>query len=616
MLDSPLGMNWPGIREYNAVIQHTASAFQDQDLQNGVVKLNAHGTPMSRSGKYASVFKITKGTKISAVKCFTDPITEQGQMEQEQKYAKLCDYLEPRIKQLPIRRFKYIKQGIWVYGKPYPIVKMDWDDGKTLDSFIKENFENSRKIKILTENWLDVIEKLRKAQIAHGDLQHGNIQVTQAGDIALVDYDCMYIPDFKKDESPEKGHENYRHPERNKQFYEGLDNFSSLVIYISLLALSEDPTLWGKYHIDDENLILKNSDFECPEQSDCFKQLKSSTNNTVSMLAVKLVRFCTLPIEQTPPLNELIQNDLCARRDTDSQNVKTNTAIPDSTPGEEYQSPSDCAVGDWVRHAEFGDGVVVSTAPGYWGMEATVDFKASGRKILALDIARFQKTRFFKGQRGTSSKNIELSAELYPEGKRGTSSKNAELSAELYPERIRTDSIIFRLYAASVGLLGALFLGIGLLPVLLNSSNQFIIKLWWSSIWSVGDLSDYLRGAIVTITATLIPGGLLGIFLTPFKRRIGIWFIFIGGISGLALLGSLWSGVLDGSLKIITAMSFGGINSHLHVGFYGVIPTTFSHNLTIIKQISQFGWLKLSLVGFGIWFIGTLPFLRRRNHKS
>ena len=249
-------------------------------------------------------------------------------------------------------------------------------------------------------------------------------------------------------------------------------------------------------------------------------------------------------------------------------------------------------------------------------MEATVDFKASGRKILALDIARFQKTRFFKGQRGTSSKNIELSAELYPDGKRGTSSKNAELSAELYPERIRTDSIIFRLYAASVGLLGALFLGIGLLPVLLNSSNQFIIKLWWSSIWSVGDLSDYLRGAIVTITATLIPGGLLGIFLTPFKRRIGIWFIFIGGISGLALLGSLWSGVLDGSLKIITAMSFGGINSHLHVGFYGVIPTTFSHNLTIIKQISQFGWLKLSLVGFGIWFIGTLPFLRRRNHKS
>jgi len=172
-------------------------------------------------------------------------------------------------------------------------------------------------------------------------------------------------------------------------------------------------------------------------------------------------------------------------------------------------------------------------------------------------------------------------------------------------------SILPSLLVAGFWLIGVLFLWLGLFPVLQNSLSQQIIKLWWNSIWAVGDWTDYFKVVAASITVLLIAAGLIGMLIEPFKRRLGTWLIFIGGIGGLALLGALWSGFLDGSLKVVTAVSAGGINSHFYYGLSGEIPMVFSHNLAIIIQISQFGWLKLSLIGFGIWFIGTSPFLIR-----
>ena len=54
----------------------------------------------------------------------------------------------------------------------------------------------------------------------------------------------------------EVGHQHYQHPKREAQhFDEKLDRFSSLVIYLSLLALAEQPGLWQEYH--DENLLFR-----------------------------------------------------------------------------------------------------------------------------------------------------------------------------------------------------------------------------------------------------------------------------------------------------------------------------------------------------------------------
>jgi len=165
-----------------------------------------------------------------------------------------------------------------------------------------------------------------------------------------------------------------------------------------------------------------------------------------------------------------------------------------------------------------------------------------------------------------------------------------------------------RLYILAVGLIGAFILWVGFLPVLQNRSNQSIFKLWWNAVWSFGDFSDYVRGVAVVIATALIVGGLFGVLLAPFKRYSATRFIFLGGIAGLALLGALWGGLLDGSVKVLFAMGFGGANALLYDGLSGGIPTAFHHSIKVMQLIAKYGWLKISLAGFGIWFVGTLPF--------
>jgi hypothetical protein len=300
MSTDPKPPNWPISNKYQMAVQHPEMAFQDQELKIGQVTVQSNGLPMLSSGKYACVFKVTSGLRSYAVRCFLTEVKDQ-----HRRY----DMLSSHLKQFRLHSlvgFFYIPQGILVEGNWYPILKMDWDSGKPLDAFIGQNIHKPNVIKNLAANWRGVQAGLRGAYMAHGDLQHGNIQVATTGEITLVDYDCMYIPGFKGELSPERGHKNYQHPQRTDQYGEWLDNFSALVIYLSLLGLAADPSLWEKFYNED-NLILKEEDFRNPSQSPCFAQLKSSSDPVVRTLAIELEDCCRNDITQTPILEVLLQ---------------------------------------------------------------------------------------------------------------------------------------------------------------------------------------------------------------------------------------------------------------------------------------------------------------------
>ncbi|MFY9700948.1 MAG: Ada metal-binding domain-containing protein [Terriglobales bacterium] len=119
---------------------------------------------------------------------------------------------------------------------------------------------------------MKVIESLRATKVAHGDLQHGNL-IIQNSQFRLIDLDGMFVPSMQGWNSSEIGHPHYQHPERSfRDFNLGLDNFSALVIYLSLLALAEAPELWHEFH--DENLIFTKSDFVDPNSSRLFSRLR------------------------------------------------------------------------------------------------------------------------------------------------------------------------------------------------------------------------------------------------------------------------------------------------------------------------------------------------------
>src|SRR4029077_2366328 len=132
--------------------------------------------------------------------------------------------------------------------------------------------QNSAALSAVAERWVELVNELSAAGIAHGDLQHANIMVDPSDRLKLVDYDCMCVPALEGRVNLELGVEPYQHPERNSdtKLFAGLDNFSALFIFVPLRALAAEPMLWTKFIETPmyDKLLFKKSDFENPGGSE------------------------------------------------------------------------------------------------------------------------------------------------------------------------------------------------------------------------------------------------------------------------------------------------------------------------------------------------------------
>ena len=87
--------------------------------------------------------------------------------------------------------FQYLGQGILVSRDWYPIVKMDWVNGVPLDKFVQRNLGSPNSLQNIAARWRGVVSALRSLNIAHNDLQHGNVMVQEDHSLRLVDYDAQ-----------------------------------------------------------------------------------------------------------------------------------------------------------------------------------------------------------------------------------------------------------------------------------------------------------------------------------------------------------------------------------------------------------------------------------------
>ena len=294
-------MPWPGITDFSEAVQNPQLCFEGSELENGIVAVNPRGMPLVYSGAFACVYPVSVGGLTYAVRCFTREVRDQ-----QERYNALSDYLSNVLPPAFVH-FEYVEDGISVMGNSYPIVRMEWVEGEVLSSFVSANLDESDTLRRTAAQWRGGINaSLRGLRIAHNDLQHGNVMVQSDGNIRLVDYDGMYLPQFQGERSPELGHKNYQHPERSSDDYgDYVDNFPALVVYLSLLAIASDPGLWD-FHNDD-NLIFARTDYADPASSDLFKQLKSSSDSAVVELTEKLVECCGLAVADVPDLETMLQ---------------------------------------------------------------------------------------------------------------------------------------------------------------------------------------------------------------------------------------------------------------------------------------------------------------------
>jgi hypothetical protein len=300
-------MSWPISQDYNEAIQSPRLCFADADLKSGEVAVNALGLPQPCSGNFADVYRVNKGDKSWAVKCFTRPV--KGLQE---RYAIIDKRL--RAAELPFTvDFRYLAEGIRVRGQWYPVVKMEWVEGFALNRFVADNRDQPVRLEALFQIWLRLSKRLRETDIAHADLQHGNVLLVpgsraQTLGLKLIDYDGMWVPELADQPSGELGHAAYQHPQRLKEqtYNRNLDRFPHLVIGTALLALViAGPGMWEQFDNGD-NLLFRESDLRSPESSPVFKALWALGNPTLCHLVGRLALACWRPLDQAPWLDELM----------------------------------------------------------------------------------------------------------------------------------------------------------------------------------------------------------------------------------------------------------------------------------------------------------------------
>ena len=291
-------MPYPTPGAYQEAVQFPETAFEDPVLQHAEPEVSTLGLPKVITGAFAAVFPMQTRTARWAAKCFLTNVRDQTA-----RYAAISDAL--LALELPYTLlFEYQPQGIRVDGEAFPLLKMAWIEGETLNRFVERHREAPDVLGRLAEQWTRLLADLEEAGIAHGDLQHGNVLVDAGGGLRLVDYDTMYVPALKGRRSPEVGHRNYQHPDRSERdFGPYLDRFSGLAIYVALRALVVRPALWARYDTG-ENLLFRAADFYDPAHSPLFDELLEIED--VRLLAEALYRSCYAEPTAAAPLADVL----------------------------------------------------------------------------------------------------------------------------------------------------------------------------------------------------------------------------------------------------------------------------------------------------------------------
>ncbi len=301
-------ISWPSPQDYQEAIQAPLLNVDDQELQSGVVEQNALGLPRPRTGFFATVYKMQCGSADWAVRCFLNNIQDQ-----QQRYAELSKFVMSDKLDCTVG-FHYIEQGIKVRGTWYPILKMEWVEGETLGEFVEQHVHDFESMRNLALQFEMMMTCLKEAGVAHGDLQHGNIIVSETSprkdgrsDLALrlVDYDGMFVPALRGWQSNELGHRNYQHPARNATHFDpSLDNFSAWLIYCSLICLAIDPLLWDELDGGDECLLFRQDDFRDVGNSRAFSIMLYHQSPVVRECADWLARLSEMPPDKVPYLSD------------------------------------------------------------------------------------------------------------------------------------------------------------------------------------------------------------------------------------------------------------------------------------------------------------------------
>ena len=292
--------SWPTGTDYASAVQD-AAALGDPEARAAQLARDFLGMPLSAAGQSAIVFQMEGASGALALRCYTRP-PEGGSL----RYRALARHLEQQPCQ-DLVAARWVDGAISVNGQPWPAVAMPWVPGLPLNLAIEDLLTQPDRLRQLAEEWLDVLDRLRAAQIGHGDLQNGNVLVDDDLNMRLVDLDGVWIPYLEGEIPAEIGHPNFQHPHRTESDWgPDVDTFPGFVIYLSIRALAADPSLWVFYN--GENLIFNAPDLASPGGAEVWQRVMQSPDPDVKRLSSVLIEWCSASTLPTGPVRSLVNS--------------------------------------------------------------------------------------------------------------------------------------------------------------------------------------------------------------------------------------------------------------------------------------------------------------------
>ena len=305
-------MLYPTRADYIDIIIPNLSRFAiDERARNGTPRRNKMGGPFFKQGGMAMTFPIEYDGATYAFRVWFTDLGDLGE-----RYAILEKHDRQNCPWL--LRTWYYKHNLFFKNSHYPALCMDWVEGETFEEILNKYHANSGFIRNIADVFLQLVREMHANNISHGDLQHGNIMYAKVPgktpdeyeyEVKLVDYDSIWTPEMGDMPASTAGLPGYQHPLRkNFPLLKGkTDYFSELVMYLSLLAIAENPRRWTKVK-DTGRLLFDVTDLRSPAASEIFRELKKSPSHEIRFLTEELHNFCReQDLNKLDPLETVVE---------------------------------------------------------------------------------------------------------------------------------------------------------------------------------------------------------------------------------------------------------------------------------------------------------------------
>ena len=286
---------YPGHADYDLAVDHLRQFVFDEVLKVGKPQRRGDGGPLYYLGGFAKAYVIECQGKTYALRVWLSDIGDAAN-----RYAAVSQYCSRVQQPFFVEDFSYVPNGILVNGHRFPLLRMEWAKGQSLGEFIGGYLSDGALLRRAANDFLAMVRVLHEQGVAHGDLQSDNMLVSRATDGAvsfkLIDYDTLMVPALTGWAITGTGLPCYQHPRRGESGLATVrdDYFSELVIYLSLLAVAENPNLWRQHPAPpvrrDKELLFVPEDFTAPYPTPVFHSLHRH-GGLVRSLAVALWNF-------------------------------------------------------------------------------------------------------------------------------------------------------------------------------------------------------------------------------------------------------------------------------------------------------------------------------------